>query len=127
VDDAYNPGQRLNICGENAIEDVRILADTLFSSTALGAGTTVEMPFALKPTFTGSGSFRLRFEKPLKVSPDPVDPANPKVRILTGVAADSNSVAVAELIKNTIDARGRTRQISLGRYVMPCQIRVTRL
>lgn len=109
VNDGFNQSGDLNICGSNALPDVRIIANTLFRDNALTGGTAVTLPISLQPDFSGTG-FELDFEQPAGVTGDAT------TRFLT-----AGPDAVAELYKNV----RKGPRISLGRFRMPFQLTVT--
>jgi hypothetical protein len=110
VNDAFGQLGQLNICGSNAVPDVRFQATQLFSNTALTNGVNVKLPFSLNADFKNTG-FLLEFEQPLTVTGD----AN--VRVLT---AESNQVAV-------LSKGGLRRGIVIGRFRMPFKLTVSKL
>ena len=112
VNDALGQQGELDICGLNVLPDVRVIANTLFSNSALNLGTTVSLHISLTVSFSGPSAFSLEFEQPLAVTA-----SGPNVRILT---AGPNSVA--ELYKNNTS---NGQRISLGRFRMPFQGTVT--
>jgi len=109
VDDALGDSGQLNICGPNSVPDVRIIANTMFSSGALTQGTTVTIPFSLSPDFNGT-DFELDFEAAVPVS------GGSTIRTLNAPAG-----LVADLYK--YNKHGG--KVSLGRFVMPFQLTVT--
>lgn len=117
VNDAFGDSGELNICGPAAgpnsvIPDVRIIAGTMFSSTAVTQGTTVSIPFSLSPDFSGT-DFELDYELPVAVGV-----ISSSSRTLT---ADSCAAgATADLYKYPKHGS----KISLGRYCMPFQVTV---
>ena len=112
VNDAFGQLGQLNICGSNAVLDVRFQADQLFSNTALTNGATVKLPFSLSADFRNTG-FLLEFEQPLTVTGD----AN--VRVLT---AESNGVPVVAVLSKG----GLRRGTVIGRFYMPFQLTVSK-
>ena len=104
-------GKSLNICGSNTLPDVRVIANTLFRTTALTKGTTVTLPFSLQSDFRGT-DFELDFEQSVPVSAPSTNERD----------LEAGPDAVAELYQ-----LGQTGQkISLGRFKMPFHLRVTR-
>jgi hypothetical protein len=109
VDDAWGQTGVLNICGENAVTDVRIIADKLFQNQA-PLTTPVVLPFSLSADFRFTG-FELQFEQAVPASGD----------VSTTRTATAGSLAIAELYKH--QAKGK--KLSLGRFRMPFEIVVT--
>lgn len=104
VQDQY--GNTLDVCGANAVPDVRIIAHSAFKDAALTGGTTLTMPFSLRADFS-STAFELQFEQPVGVT------GTSTMRTLEGPSG-----AVAELYQYVKQGR-KTTKVSLGRYRMP--------
>jgi len=113
VDDAFGQDGELNICGSNTLPDLRIIADTMFSNTALASGTPVTLYFSLIPD-SSNQAFKLEFEQNVGVTAG----ANSNIRIL-----EAGSGAVAEAYKNVPP----NQKVSLGRFYMPFKITVTKI
>jgi hypothetical protein len=109
VNDAFGDSGELNICGPNSLPDVRIIANTMFSNTALTQGTSVSIPFSLQPDFSGT-DFELDFEQAV--------PVNALSTTSRSLVAPSGMVAVLYKYNK------HGGKISLGRYYMPFQITV---
>jgi hypothetical protein len=120
VNDAFGDNGELNICGPNygpntVVPDVRIIAGTMFSSTAVTQGTTVAIPFSLSPDFSGT-DFELDYEQAV-----PVTVVSATSRSLT---ADATSPCSAGMVADLYKYPKHGSKISLGRYCMPFQVTV---
>jgi hypothetical protein len=120
VNDAFGDTGELNICGPNygpntVVLDVRIIAGTMFSSTAVTQGTTVSIPFSLSPDFSGT-DFELDYELAI-----PVTVLSATSRSLT---ADATSTCSAGVVADLYKYPKHGGKISLGRYCMPFQVTV---
>jgi hypothetical protein len=120
VNDAFGDSGELNICGSAAgpntvIPDVRIIAGTMFSSTAVTQGTTVSIPFSLSPDFSGT-DFELDYELPVAVG---VNSSTSRTLNAYSTTACGPGV-IADLYKYPKHGN----KISLGRYCMPFQVTV---
>ncbi len=104
-----NSGKSLNACGSNLLPDVRIIANSLFSTSA--SSTTVLLPFSLKPDFSGT-AFELDFELAVPFTGSGI------LRLLEG-----GPDAVAELYQ-FVKTGHTTTKVSIGRYKMPFQLTV---
>lgn len=117
VNDAYAGGQ-VDICGTNLVPDVRILAGTLFASSAPSRGTPVMLVFSTPPNYSGPGGFELDFEQNVGVSV-----VSSTTRQLT-----ASATAIAELYQNVPSGSGnKGRKVSLGRYYMPFSVTVAKV
>ena len=114
--DAYAGGS-LNICGPNAVPDVRVVATSMFASTALTKGTPVTLIFSTPANYSGPGGFELHFEQNVAVSW-----YSPTTRMLNASAS-----AIAELYQNVPNGRKASQKVSLGRYYMPFSLTVQKL
>ena len=113
VNDALGQPGELNICGLNdLLPDVRLIANTLFSNSALNLGTAVALHFGLIISFSGPSAFSLEFEQSQGVTA-----SGTNARTVT-----AGATAVAELYKNNTS---NSTRISLGRFKMPFQVTVT--
>lgn len=112
VSDRY--GNVLNVCGSQAVADVRIIANSLFKDAALTSGTSVTLPFSLQPDFSSTG-FELEFEQAVGVT---AVSANAR-------ALEAPSTAIAELYQYVKQGR-KTVKTSVGRFRMPFQLTVTK-
>lgn len=106
-----NSGATLDLCGQNSLPDVRVIADTLFRDNALSRGTTVTLPFSLQPDFRGT-DLGLDFEQ-----------AVPVTRGSTQGVLQAAPDAIAELYQTTKTGQ----KISLGRFRMPFTLTVSKL
>lgn len=106
-----NSGATLDLCGQNSLPDVRVIADTLFRNNALSLGTTVTLPFSLQPDFRGT-DFGLDFEQAVPVTGGSTE------RVL-----QAGPDAIAELYQTTKTGQ----KISLGRFRMPFTLTVSKL
>ena len=103
-----NSNTSLNVCGSTSLPDVRIIAGSLFKTSA--SSTSVILPFSLFPDFSGT-AFELDFELAV-----PFTAPSSTERVLT-----PGPGAVAQLYQ--IGAHGH--KVSIGRYYMPFQLTVT--
>lgn len=112
VTDAF-AGGTLDICGSNAVPDVRIIASGMFASTAATKGTSLILVFSTPTNFTGPGGFELDFEQ------------NVGVTVVSGTARQMTApaTAIAQLYQN-VSTSGK--KISLGRYYMPFSLTVVK-
>lgn len=120
VNDAFGDSGELNICGpadgpNTVVPDLRIIANTMFSSTAVTQGTTVSIPFSLSPDFSGT-DFELDYELAV-----PVSVISSTSRLLT---ADSTTTCGPGVIADLYKYPKHGSKISLGRYCMPFQVMV---
>ena len=112
VIDAY-AGGALDICGSNLVPDVRILAGSLFASTAPTKGTPVTLVFSNPTNFSGPGGFELDFEQNVGVTV-----VSSTIRRMT-----ASGTAIAELYQKEPPSG---KKISLGRYYMPFSLTVAK-
>ena len=104
----------LNICGSNAVGDVRVIASTMFSNSALTGGSSVMIPFSMAPNFSGT-DFELDFEQHVAVY------------LVDATARDlvASPSAIADLYQYVPSKNGRSSTKTLiGRYYMPFSLRV---
>lgn len=96
--------RELDACGENTIDDVQIIADTMFS----GATTPVRLHLSLfSPDLANTTQFLLEFTAALPV----VDNGSSRT-----VSADGQS---AILYRTTVGRGGKLTKDYIGEYVMP--------
>jgi hypothetical protein len=104
----------LDICGLNAVADVRVIAQDLFGNPALVSGTRASLAISLQPDFQGTSAFFLEFEQNVGVAGDATS------RTMTAGAG-----SIAELYKSTKVGK-KTVDVSLGRFSMPFSLTVTK-
>lgn len=115
--DAY-VGGTLNLCGTNVVADVRVVATSAFSSSALTGGTPLRLLFSMSSNFSGPGSFDLIFEQNVTVAAGTTS----RTRVITAPAT-----AVAELYQNVPVNKKSSMKVSLGRYYTPTSFAVDTL
>lgn len=108
-------GLTLNACASNTVPDVRLIASTLFKSSALTSGTDVSLVFSLQRDVRNT-DFELDFEAPVPVS-EPSGSTN--VRVLT-----AGNTAIADLFKLVTINHVRIK-VLVGKYNMPFELTVT--
>ena len=105
VDDALGQGGTLNICGANALPDVRLVALKMFTSTALTRGTPVKLLINIS-----TGAFELDFEQ--------------NAYVAGGLTSRTLSVGAANDIAELYQINGK-KKVSLGRFHMPFAMTIT--
>ena len=108
LDDGH--GHQLDVCGENTVVDARLIADTLFKSSAVETPVTIH--FDLYPNFVNHTAFMLTFVDPVPVS------AEGTARTLS----TANAVAELKVRKTT---GKKSTFVSVGQYYMSLSMTVT--